>query len=149
MTPITVLLDGNIYNRLENDSATCARIRTLTSQGQLEIVATPIVVAELRNSPFADIPDWFPVKLKREGITISGLARSGMAQSSTGEVYRQHIGDSRSHGRDAIIAQSAHSMGAVFVSDDDRCRKRLKRISQGNRGMTYDEFRDWIANEPL
>jgi predicted nucleic acid-binding protein len=78
-----------------------------------------------------------------EGIAISGLARSGMARSSTGVMYKQHLGASRK-GFDAIIAHSAHSMGATLVSEDRRCRERLKRLASSGSAMTYVEFKTWL-----
>ena len=139
-----LLLDGNIYNLLEAEPAVCAKIRSLADLGFIQIVASPILVTELQRSPFRGIPAWFNVVVQPEGIAISGLARSGMARSSTGAMYRQHLGESRK-GFDAIIAHSAHSMGATLVSDDRRCRERLKRLAgAAGSAMTYVEFKAWL-----
>lgn len=144
-------LDGNIYNLLEAEPVVCVEIGVLADRGQLEIVASPVLVTELRRSPFGGIPTWFKVVVQPEGIAISGLARSGMARSSTGVMYKQHLGGS-GQGFDAIIAHSAHSMGATLVSEDRRCRERLKRLASSANAMTYAEFKTWlrqaIAGQP-
>jgi len=137
------LLDGNIYDRLQAESAVRDQIASLYDSGVLEIVASPVVVDELKRSPSGGIPDWFSVVVQPEGIAISGLARSGMARSSTGVIYEQHAGESNK-GFDAIVAQSARSMGATLVSEDRRCRERLRRLAGPGSALTYDEFKAWL-----
>src|SRR3979490_2954780 len=91
-------LDGNIYNLLATEPELPGRNRS---------------VAGSRHGTAAEsVPTWFTVVVQPEGIAISGLARSGMARSSGGAMYRQHIGESK-QGFDAILAHSAHSMGAT------------------------------------
>jgi len=68
-----------------------------------------------------------------EGIAISGLARSRMARSRAGIMYKDHLGTSKK-GVDAIIAHSAHSIGATLVSEDRRCRERLKQLASSASG---------------
>jgi hypothetical protein len=137
------LLDGNIYNLLETEPEVRSQIGALTESGRVEIVASPAVVTELQRSPFRGVPSWFEVVVQPEGIAISGLARSGMARSSGGAIYRQHLGESQ-QGFDAIIAHSAHSMGATLVSEDHRCRERLKKFAGTGGAMTYSEFKAWL-----
>jgi hypothetical protein len=110
------------------------------------IVASTVVVAELRPSPFGVLPPWFRVVVEPEGIAISGLARSGMARSSNAAIYTSHLGSS-TKGRDAIIAQSARSMAAILVSEDGRCREHLKALASADSAMTYDEFSGWLAQK--
>jgi hypothetical protein len=136
-------LDANIYDRLETDDNTRGHIRRLVDGNSIEVVASPVVVAELRASPFKGIPEWFRVSVLPEGIAIAGIARSGMARASAGVVFKQHLGESRK-GADAIIAHSANSMQAVLVSEDRRCRERLKSLSDPAHAMDYDEFRKFI-----
>jgi hypothetical protein len=137
------LLDGNIYNLLEIESAVRDQISALTENCRIEIVASPTVVTELQRSPFRGIPTWFTVVVHPEGIAISGLARSGMARPSGGAMYKQHLGESN-QGFDAIIAHSAHSIDTTLVSEDRRCRERLKQFAGSGRAMTYSEFKAWL-----
>lgn len=137
------LLDGHIYNLLGDDTSAREDVRLLIELGETQVVATPAVVLELQRSPFGGIPPWFQVVVQPEGIAISGLARSGMARSSAGRMYRDHLGQSRKV-FDAVIAHSAHSMGATLVSDDRRCRERLKRLAGDDSAITYAEFRAWL-----
>lgn len=137
------LLDGNIYNLLDNELAVRDQICALIERGGVKIVASPVLVTELQRSHFRSVPTWFKVVVEPEGVAISGLARSGMARSSGGAMYRQHLSESK-QGFDAIIAHSAHSMGATLVSEDRRCRERLKRLARAGSAMTYSEFKDWL-----
>lgn len=143
MQPRRFVLDGNIYDRLDAEPTVRQQIQALIQMGSVEVVASPVLLAELRRSPFGGIPDWFTVIVNPEGIAISGIARSGMARSSTGEMYKRHLGESRK-GLDAIIAHSAHSMCATLVSEDRRCRERLKRLADGGSAFTYEEFKVWV-----
>jgi hypothetical protein len=142
------LLDGNIYNLLATEAAVRNQISALTENCRVEIVASPVLVTELQRSPFRGVPTWFTVVVQPEGIAISGLARSGMARSSGGAMYRQHLGESK-QGFDAILAHSAYSMGATLVSEDRRCRERLKQFGDTGRAITYSEFKAWLDSESV
>lgn len=142
----TFLLDGMIYNLLGAEIQVRQQILALTRTNRIEIIASPVVVQELALSPFRGLPDWFPIAVVPEGIAISGLARSGMARSSTGQIYKAHLGQSKkSH--DAVLAHSAHSIGATLVSDDHRCRERLKVLAGAASAFTYGEFKVWVGKQ--
>lgn len=147
MTARRFFLDGMIYNELDRDADTSERLRSLVALGTVEIIATPALVVEMKRSPFGGIPNWFKVVVHPEGIGISGLARSGMARSSTGAMFKNHLGGSN-NGFDAIIAHSAHSLGATLVSNDNRSRNRLKQLTATDTSaVTYAEFKDWIQQQ--
>lgn len=139
----TILLDGNIYDKLANDAWARSLINHLSHGQAIRIIATPKVKDELEKSPFLGIPDWFPVDLEPEAVTVWGHARFGMTKLGDGEVYRKHRGAS-SKIEDAIIADSAHSLADVLVSEDRRCRGRLKKISKRCLAMTYKRFTTWL-----
>ena len=142
-SPSQFLLDGNVYNLLEVEPLVCTLIGKLTERRVLAVVASPVLVLELKNSPYGGIPNWFPVKVEPEGIAIGGLARAGMARSSKGVMFRNHRGASQK-GFDAIIAHSAHAMRAVLVSEDRRCRERLTQLAGAQSAITYQEFKTWL-----
>ena len=145
--PTRFFLDGNVYDLLADDLSTRALATRLAGANRIEFVASPILLGELKSSPFGGLPDWFPVKVLPEGIAISGVARSGMARASAGIVFKQHLGGSRK-GADAIIAHSAHSMRAVLVSEDHRCRERLKALAGEAHAMNYEQFKAFLARQP-
>lgn len=140
----TVLLDGNIYNLLYQDAETRARIVRLVADGNLSIIATPVLVDELTKSPFG-VPNWFPITVKPEAIFVVGYARIGMARLGGGEVYTQHLHRSKKI-PDAILAESADSLADIFVSQDTRCRNRFGKISQSCQALTYDQFKTHLLN---
>lgn len=146
MGPNRFLLDGNIYDLLAVEAPVQRDILALIRANRAEIVATPVVIGELRRSHFGGLPNWFPVNVVPEAIAISGLARSGIARSSAGKMYRLHLGQSQK-GRDAILAHSAHSIGATLVSEDRRCRERLRRLVGVTSALTYHDFRMWLRVE--
>ncbi len=139
----TVLLDGNVYDKLQVDAETRATLRALVDCGLIRVIATPMVLDELRRSPFGGIPDWLPVAVVAENVTVLGYATLGMTKLGDGEVYAEHRGESKKV-PDAIIADSANALADILVSGDRRCRERLKKISTCCRGMDYEEFCRWL-----
>src|SRR6266478_5095937 len=139
----TVLLDGMIYDALEPDIPTRTRIRGLIRSEVLRVIATPKVRDELEESPFRCIPAWFPVCLEPEAVFILGHGHLDQAALGEGDVFEQHRGKSEKVS-DAIVADSADSLADILVSEDKRCRDRLKRISKRCIGMTYQEFIAWL-----
>lgn len=137
--PKTLFLDGNIYNRLEADVSGRSRLVRLIALGAVRVIATPVLVDALASSPFGGLPGWFPIAVEAESVFALGHARLGMARLGGGEIYTGHRGES---GKivDAIIADSAHSLADVLVSDDQRCRKRLAEASSRCLDIGYEEF---------
>ncbi len=139
----TLLLDGNIYNRLQADTETRCRLNTLIADGMIRVIATPVLVGELEASPFCGLPDWFPIETEAKSVFVLGHARLDMARLGKGEIYSKHRGQSNKV-PDAIIADSADGLADVLVSDDRRCRKRLADISSDCAALDYDEFVFWL-----
>jgi hypothetical protein len=143
---VTILLDSNVYDALDQDPTVRSMIATLIAQGDLRMIATPKVLDELHSSPFGGLPDWFPVELEAESAFVLGHAQLGMARLGSGDIYTQHRGES-SKVPDAIIADSAHASADILVTEDKRCRKRLQKISDRCRAMTYSEFHEWLVSQ--
>ena len=139
----TILLDANVYDKLQADGESRAMVRTLVDRGAAKVIATPTVLNELRNSPFGGIPDWFTVSLETENVTVLGFASLGMTKLGEGLVYGEHRGES-SKIPDAIIADSADGLADILVSEDRRCRERLKKISTRCAGLDYEQFKKWL-----
>jgi hypothetical protein len=138
-----VLLDGNIYDKLKTDENARTTLSHLISHCLVRVIATPMIIAELQKSPFGGLPGWFPVDVNAENVTVLGYAPLGMTRLGDGTVYAEHRGESNKI-PDGIIADSADALADVFVSEDRRCRERLKRKSVRCSGMDYQEFRIWM-----
>jgi len=95
------------------------------------------------NHSFQGIPGWFPVDLEPEAVTVLDHAHLDLTNLGPGEVFNKHRGVS-SKASDAIIADSADSLADVLVSEDRRCRERLKKISNKCKAMIYKEFSTWL-----
>ncbi len=139
----TILLDQNIYDKLQADPEIRSALGGLVNRGFVRVIATPMVLDELLNGPFGGLPDWFPIEVEPESVTVLGYAPLGMTRLGDGEVYAEHRSESKKI-PDAIIANSANSLADILVSEDRRCRERLKKISTSCRGMDYREFCEWI-----
>ena len=100
---------------------------------------------ELTAGPFGGLPDWFPIELELESVAVVDYSRVGMCRIGDGEVYKKHKGQSK-QAPDGIIADSADSMADIFVSDDHRCRERLKKISRWCQSKTFEEFKAWVEH---
>lgn len=142
-----ILLDGNIYDKLAADQQCRKLLAAHIAAGRVDVVATLVVVDELQESPFGGLPDWFPVTTEPESAFVLGHARLGMARLGSGDVFTAHRGDS-GQTKDAIMADSAHALGDVFVSEDRRCRTRLASISTICDALNYEQFRAWLGNLP-
>ena len=140
-----ILLDGNIYNKLSSDAGARENLAELTEAGAIEVIVTPVVRGELSESPFGGVPNWFRVSHKAEAAAVVGECIVGEAILSDGAVYSAHRGASKKI-RDGIIAQSAHKLADVFVSEDNRCRKRFQQIKGTCTAMDYSEFLIWMRS---
>lgn len=141
----TVLLEGNIYNKLEHDLCTRERILRLSESNAIRVIVTPKVKDELEHegSPFHGIPDWFPVHLENEAVVIFDHAHLDQADLGEGEVCSEHLGTSKQVS-DAMIADSADTRADVLVTEDERFWKRLNEISESCQAMKYEEFTAWL-----
>ena len=145
--PTTVLLDGNIYDRLDVDAEARGLLSRRIASGHVRVIATPVVVDELGNSPFGGLPGWFPIEIEAESVAVLGHWGLGMARLGGGSTYTAHRGESNKI-PDAIIADSAESLAGILVSEDRRCRKRLADISRRCSAMNYEQFRAWLSALP-
>lgn len=141
----TILLDSNVYDELRNDERISNLISNLIQSNKIKVVAPQIVLDELKNSPFEGIPDFFPVEAIPDGVAVAGLAKAGAAIVSEGKTYSKHLGNSK-QSKDAVIAETAMNSSDVFVSQDNRCRERLKGISKTTQCFDYQQFKKWIEN---
>jgi len=121
----TILLDGNIYDQLATDAYTRTMLAMLVAKGSIRVIATPTVVHELSKSPFGGLPTWFPVDLEPE--------RHGAKPNLVS---------------DAIIADSAHALADILVSEDHGCRWRLTQLSTRCKAISYAELRSWLSRAP-
>ena len=139
----TVLPDGNVYDKLRRDAKTRATLQACVDRGLVRVIATLTVLDELRRSPFGGIPAWYRVAIESENVTVLNKATLGVTRLGEGAVYYEHCGKSRQV-PDAIIADSANALADILVSEDRRCRERLKRIGTRCKGMDYEGFCGWL-----
>lgn len=140
---ITALFDTNIFDKFSVDSDACKRLSILIEEEKIKVVIPKIVIGELEESPFAGIPHLFPVVEIPDGVAVAGLAVAGAAIPGKGEEFTQHMGESKK-AKDAVVADTAANHADILVSEDNRCRNRLKEISKNTKCLNYEEFREFI-----
>jgi hypothetical protein len=106
----------------------------------LEVVVSPIIVGELKESHFQGIPKFFPITCITEAVAIADYAIAGLARTSNGDIYNSHRSDSKKS-KDAIIAETADSDCDIFVSEDNRCRSRLNKHADKCKAFDYTQFK--------
>lgn len=136
----TLLLDTNIYNALADDSETRAALWKAIERGKLKVIVTPIIRDELADGPLGGIPDWFPIEFEPETVAVVGFWRIGLARLGSGQVFTRHRGQS-SQNEDAIIADSAHTLADILVTNDKRAARRLREIISDSRTMNFDDLK--------
>jgi rRNA-processing protein FCF1 len=139
LKPIKVILDTNIYDSLENDSATCVLVWAMVESGLLTVIVTRTIAEELWESPFGGIPNFFKTEYMGNTVARCGIMRAGDSLGS-GEIYEEHLGTSRKV-NDALIADAASWVADWIVSEDQRLRKRFSQQNVRCTAMSYEEFR--------
>ena len=144
--PSRVLLDTNVYDRLAVDLSSRDRLCSSITCGRVTIIVSARIVSELAAGPLASVPDWLPVEHVVDSVFALGFGQLGGVRLGQGDVFRAHIGQSKQFS-DAIIADTVSAEADVFVSDDKRCRTRVKRAIPLLHTMSFDEFSVWICSQ--
>ncbi|MBR7996108.1 hypothetical protein KDX08_27030 [Burkholderia cenocepacia] len=133
---IQIVLDTNIYDRLEQDAESVELLLNLIEQ-QAVAILMPRQVAEELHQREAGFPNQFPVEIIGHAVARAGIMRAGDYLGS-GEVYDAHRGTSNSEA-DAFIVDVAALVGDWFVSED---RRSLRRFPTGMRciPMRYEDL---------
>lgn len=92
----TVMLDSNIFDRLDKDEAAQNNVRIARKNEQLRIVISPDIHRELQQGPFRGVPPFFPVVVMKD-------ARAPKARSADIFVSEDP------HSRDQLAASQACS----------------------------------------
>jgi predicted nucleic acid-binding protein len=139
-----VILDTNIYDCLEIDTATRSLVKAMVETGRLTVIVTRTIAEELWKSPFQGIPNFFKTEYKGNTVSRCGIMCAGDSLGS-GEVFDTHLGGSRKV-NDALIADAACRHADWIVSEDQRLRKRFGHINASCIMLSYDEFRTRLTS---
>lgn len=133
---IQIILDTNIYDRLEQDAESVELLLNLIAQ-QAVAILMPRQVAEELHQREAGFPSQLPVEIIGHAVARAGIMRAGDYLGS-GEVYDAHRGTSNSEA-DALIVDVAAPAADWFISED---RRSLRRFPTGKRctPMRYGDF---------
>lgn len=137
-----IILDGNIYNILDEDSNIRTKCRKLIENGSMTVIVTRTISEELKLSKFGGVPDFFPVKYEGNTVARCGIMCCG-DRLGKGEVFDAHLGKSLKV-EDALIADAADVYADYLVTEDKRLRNRMTDISKECTVLTYAEFSAFI-----
>jgi hypothetical protein len=133
----SIILDTNIYDKLNIDFCTRKIIKKLVKEGKLSMLMPRTVAEELFLSSLKEVSSYFPIKFV--GNTV-GNVNMGVSDSiGLGEVFEMHVGESKKI-NDAYIVDAADWFADWLVSEDTRLRNRAAKISNRFRSMKYCEF---------
>jgi hypothetical protein len=142
------MLDTNIYDALDADPDTLAALVRLVNHGRVEVVT----VLSVFNQLFA-IPD----EAKRERLyairdqlrprqvpaTIAHLPIESLGMENTSEFAADYAALQQGkikHTDDIAISTAAKWAGAIFVTNDDRIVRRIKRAVPTIWALNYPDF---------
>lgn len=139
---IQIILDTNIYDRLEQDAESVELLQNLIRQDAAKVLMPRQVVTELR-ARLAGLPELFPIEFIGHAVARAGVMCAGDYLGS-GKDFDKHKGTSNKEA-DAFIVDVAAMVADWFVSEDGRC---LRHFPGGSRciPMRYDDFCDQLRN---
>lgn len=140
---IKVIFDTMIWDKLAVDSVTCDVIAKLVQEKRIQVLVPSTIQRELEESPFKRIPSFFPVSLIGDAVFLADYSLTDCDRVGDGIIYKQHKGNSQKI-KDAVIADTANADCNVFVSEDGRCRNRLKQLSKLCQCFSFDGFKLWL-----
>ena len=137
-----IVLDTNIFDKLEVDDKTLTFLNELSSNEVVEVVVPYVVLAELQDSRHRGIPDWVHATPVLDSVSVLPF-KLGTSALGVAKTYGDHLGESEKRS-DAKIADAANAYAEVFVSEDNRCRKRAITAAPNCLSIDYDGFRAWL-----
>ncbi|MDO8444776.1 MAG: hypothetical protein Q7T53_01495 [Deltaproteobacteria bacterium] len=143
-----VIFDCNVYDKLYHCPDLQGKISRLISENKLMVMVTSTIRRELEISPFKGVPEWFHTEIIGDSVFLSEYSLTDVDRVGEGDIYDVHKGHSKNF-RDAIIADTAHTDADIFVSEDNRCRQRFKKISDSCKSMSFSEFENWLNNRKM
>lgn len=141
-----IVFDCNIFDEISKDESVKNKIHLLVERGIIEVIIPRTVRDELIDSPFMGVPNWFPITAIGDSVFIADRSPVDSARLGSGIVFKKHLGSS-SKISDAVIADTADTDATIFVSNDNRCRKRLSKISNGCTAHNFTMFKDFLDIE--
>jgi hypothetical protein len=141
-----VIFDTNIYDKLIGDEQTCEAISKLIKHDLLRVEVPRTIEDELIESPHKCVPKLFPVERTSDSVFIVGHSKIGFARVGNGTIYGDHRGQSQKF-KDAVIADTVASDCNIFVSEDNRCRNRLRKSTDKCLCFSYAEFKEWLSEK--
>ncbi|MDR7558770.1 MAG: hypothetical protein QN141_09810 [Armatimonadota bacterium] len=149
----TLVLDTNIYDRIDADPRLAAVITHLSSIGALRILSTHVQEGEL-----AAIPDeekrariaQIPREIVPTAGAVFGTSRYGASTygdgSDSGIAVDQVRTPSGGRTEDALIATTASRDADYLVTEDQSFANRVRKLQSRCAVIGFSEFRDLVIS---
>jgi predicted nucleic acid-binding protein len=135
---IKVMLDTNIFDKLEVDEKVRFLLKSLISRSLLTVVMPRSVVEELSRSPMSQVcHSFFPITYT--GNTVDNIEMAVCDSMGSGETFLNHLGISKNF-NDAYIVDASEYYADWLVSEDQRFKKRAEKFTHSIKVMDYAEF---------
>ena len=138
-----IIFDSNIFNKIDDLPQIKERIKKFVDSGEIIVIIPSTIERELNKKPFYGVPNWFKTQIIGDSVFILDYSHLDCDRLGNGNTYNKHKGNSTKI-KDAIIADTANRDADIFVSDDKRCRERLKKMSDC-QSLTFIEFLKWLS----
>ena len=132
-----VILDCNIYDKLNERFDLLSLIQELVQGRKLSVLVTPSLLREIKNSPHFELARSIPVTFIGESVMRAGGQVGD--RTGSGNLYRAHYGDSAKF-KDALIADAAQHEADFLVTEDNRCRNQMNKFAVRGKAITFIEF---------
>lgn len=132
-----IILDCNIYDRLQVEQSLTCLLRSLIERQLLTVLVTPSLWRELLASPHADLANTLPVVHIGESVFLAGGQVGDRVGS--GALFQEHYGSSAKF-TDALIADAAQYDADFLVTEDTRCRKRMNQFAARGKAISFAQF---------
>lgn len=147
------MFDSMVYDKIAAADLV-DKINDLSAGGKIIIYTTHVQEDELSRIPGKELRKRI-AKLKQTptptSATILGVSKLGKSCLGDGAVSGLPVGsirlDKGGHAADALIASTAASQAYVFVTEDERLGKRVKKLTNTIAVWSFSEFKVWLDKQ--
>jgi hypothetical protein len=152
-----IAFDSCVLDAIEASPGLLQAIQRAAASGELILVSSHVQEDELAATPDEErrakllaLYRALPVTTVMTHGFVIGVSRVGMARigdgSRTGVAIDDLDSKERKHRRDALIGVTAAGEAHVFVTCDDRLRRRMRRAKAPCEVWDFDQFRQYVLS---
>jgi len=142
-----VMFDSNVFDKIVSTQGLIDDILALVADERLDIITTHIQEDELNHVSDAEKRQAVmrvPWRIIETSGAIYGVSKYGQAKYGNGNVQGHKLQDihkgNPKHAEDALISLTALKQVDVFVTEDERLRNKVSRISASLQTWSFNDF---------